>query len=346
MLGAGTITASFDKLVWHLICILQIETIKIQMHFLIQLLNPGIINLLALLLSVVWMLRDDKDRTRPVLVFALVLNLLYSWAFYVVLVQENALVPWKFDHVLANLDDALGLTTAMIAVPLQGAWRLPLEIAYQMIIPMMIVWYFANRANAGRGSVVLAYGAELFAGLPLYTLLPACGPIYAFRADWLHPPDVQAETVRFSGMPNAFPSLHLATAVVFVFYAHGRFWRAISLAMLAATALATLSTGEHYVIDLVAGIAFGCFAASVGYRRARSAVFYFVVVVGWSLGIRFGHQALMVHPWLLRSLSALTVAIGLSAIGGEWLTKRAIFAALPFSESRRDGELGTSPLSS
>jgi hypothetical protein len=317
------------------------------MHFFSQLLNPGIINLLALLLSVVWMLRDDKDRARPILVFALVLNLLYSWAFYVVLVQENALVPWKFDHVLAGLDDALGVTTAMIAVPLQGAWRLPLGIVYQMIIPMMIVWYFVNRAKAGCGSVVLAYVAELSAGLPLYALLPACGPIYAFHSEWLHPPAVQAEAVRFSGMPNAFPSLHLATAVIFVFFAQGRFWRAISLAMLAATALATLSTGEHYVIDLVAGIAFGCFAASVGYRRARSAVFYLVIAVGWSLGVRFGHQTLMVHPWLLRSLSALTVAIGLRAIAREWLTNRAIFAALPvFSEGSRDGNLGTSPLSS
>ena len=186
------------------------------MHFFSQLLNPGIINLLALLLSVVWMLRDDKDRARPILVFALVLNLLYSWAFYVVLVQENALVPWKFDHVLASLDDALGVTTAMIAVPLQGAWRLPLGIVYQMIIPMMIVWYFVNKPKAGCGSVVLAYVAELSAGLPLYALLPACGPIYAFHSEWLHPPAVQAEAVRFSGMPNAFPSLHLATAVIFV----------------------------------------------------------------------------------------------------------------------------------
>ena len=101
------------------------------------------------------------------------------------------------------------------------------------------------------------------------------------------------------------------------------------------------------MIDLVAGIAFGCFAASVGYRRARSAVFYLAVAVGWSLGVRFGHQTLMVHPWLLRALSALTVAIGLRAIAREWRTKRAIFAALPvFSEGSRDGNPGTSPLSS
>jgi len=42
------------------------------------LLNPSTIAIIALLLSVIWMLRDEKDRARIELVFALVLNLFYG----------------------------------------------------------------------------------------------------------------------------------------------------------------------------------------------------------------------------------------------------------------------------
>ena len=47
------------------------------MHLLAILTNPGILGTLALFLSVVWMLKDEKDKTRPMLVLALTLNLFF-----------------------------------------------------------------------------------------------------------------------------------------------------------------------------------------------------------------------------------------------------------------------------
>jgi hypothetical protein len=119
-------------------------------------------------------------------------------------------------------------------------------------------------------------------------------------------------------MPNAFPSLHVGTAMVIVLFAPGKFWRAVSLAFLFGTGLATLSTGEHYVIDLVAGLAFGCFASSVGYRRYRSALAYLAVVVCWSLTVRFAYPFLIAYPGVLRLLAALTVAMAVYAVFREW----------------------------
>jgi hypothetical protein len=119
-------------------------------------------------------------------------------------------------------------------------------------------------------------------------------------------------------MPNAFPSLHVGTALVFVLLAPGKLWRAVSLVFLACTGLATLATGEHYVIDLVAGLAFGCFAASVGYRKIRSALLYLGIVLAWSLTARFGYPVLIAHPVLLRSLALLTVAMAVLAVFKEW----------------------------
>ena len=73
------------------------------------------------------------------------------------------------------------------------------------MVPMIIVWRLAQRYRHWSGSIVLAYIAETLTGPLLYTLLPAYEPAYAFRANWLDPAAVQAEVVRLSGMPNAFP---------------------------------------------------------------------------------------------------------------------------------------------
>jgi hypothetical protein len=290
------------------------------MRLLSLLLNPGVIGVLALFLSVIWMLRDEKDKTRPLLVFALILNLFFGFLLTVFMSREGGLLPWKYDHVLFALDRALGVTAAPIARSLQGVFRVPMIVIYQLMVPMMIVWFLVTEYSHVRGSVVLAYVGELVVGPILYAVLPGCGPIYAFGAQWLNPPQVQADTIRLAAMPNAFPSLHLGTAFVFVFFAPGRFWRAVSLAFLCGTGLATLSTGEHYVIDLVAGLAFGCFAACVGYSRFRAALLYLAVVVCWSLTVRFEYPFLVAHPGLLRLMAVLTVGMAAHAVFKQWRT--------------------------
>jgi hypothetical protein len=288
------------------------------MHLLSFLLNPAIFGLIALFLSVIWMLRDERDKTRPLLVFALTLNLVFGTLLTIFMAREGALLPWKYDHVLLRLDESLGLPAASIAQPLQGLCRTPLGVIYQALVPMMICWFLVNRYRNPRGSVVLAYAAELVAGPLLYAVLPACGPAYAFGAQWLHPPAVQPVLVRLGAFPNAFPSLHIATALIFVLYAPGKLWRGISLAFLVGTCLATLSTGEHYAIDLVAGLAFGCFAANAGYRRVRSALLYLGITLLWSLAIRFGYLFLIVHPGVTRTFATLTAAAAIFEVFKEW----------------------------
>jgi hypothetical protein len=88
-----------------------------------------------------------------------------------------------------------------------------------------------------RKSLVVALLAELVAGPVMYAILPACGPVYAFGAQWLHPSAVSAQAILFSGIPNAFPSLHVGTAFVLLLFATGRLRRANALAFLTATAL-------------------------------------------------------------------------------------------------------------
>jgi hypothetical protein len=236
----------------------------------------------------------------------------------VVLGGVDSLLPWKYDYYLLRVDQSLGPSAASIALPFQGAWRIPLIWVYQLMVPMMIFWYLRSRKWSNHGSVLMAYVAEMVAGPVMYAILPACGPVYAFGARWLLHPVPPAYAVRFSGMPNAFPSLHVATALVFVLLARGRLWRAVSVAFLAGTALATLAMGEHYVIDLISGLAFGCFAASFGRRRMRAAGLYLGIVLCWSLAIRFEYAPLSAHAGLVRLFAAITLMAAIQAVWTEW----------------------------
>jgi len=133
-------------------------------------------------------------------------------------------------------------------------------------------------------------------------------------------------------MPNAFLSLHVDTAFVLLLFAKGRLRRAIALAILAATALATLATGEHYVIDLIPGVAFGCFAANAGLRRMRSALFFLGAGLCWSFYVRFGSGILIANPAVGKTLAGLT--IGLAAWEGirEWMLSEAQSASQKVTE--------------
>ena len=307
------------------------------MHYLLILVNPSILTMIFLILAVVWMLRDESDRTRPLLVIAMVLNMFYGFLLNFVMGRENGLIPWKYDYVLARLDAALGIPASAIAPALQGGVRWPLQIVYWLMVPMMVTWFAVARRNGLTGSLVLAYITEMLMGPTLYAVLPACGPLYAFRKQWLHPPVVAPGVIRLSGGPNAFPSLHFATALIFVFFSGGRISRFFSLAFLAATALATISTGEHYAIDLVAGLAFGCLAANVGRRRVKASLLWLAVVLAWSLSVRWASGFWIGHPYLLRIFAAVTVVCAAWEVVVEW--RRAGPATTEEKPPRRKGGL-------
>jgi hypothetical protein len=282
-----------------------------------DLLNPAIVGMLMFLLSVVWMLRDESDKSRPILAIAVLLNLFYGWLLSVLMGHADSLLPWKYDYYLYRIDSALGVSAASVALTFGGAGCVWLNITYELLLPMMIVW-LALQSEKDRIALVFAYIAEIVTGPVLYAILPACGPPCAFGESWLQPQHVHAELIRVSGMPNAFPSLHVATAFVLVLFARDRIWRVISLVFLAGTTLSTLTTGEHYVIDLVAGLSFGCFATAVGRRKVSQAAAYLAITVCWSLVIRLGGEELAAHSGGLQAFALFSVAIAIGALWQAW----------------------------
>src|SRR5438067_10997516 len=96
------------------------------MHVLGLVLSTPFIELAALFLSIVWMIRDQTDKVRPLLVIALTVNLFYGILLSIFMGAEGSLLPRKYDAILLRLDQALGIYTGSLAAPLQGAWRVPL----------------------------------------------------------------------------------------------------------------------------------------------------------------------------------------------------------------------------
>jgi PAP2 superfamily len=305
------------------------------------LLNGPMFGVLTLFLSVIWMLRNQKDRTRPLLVFALVLNLFYGFLLNTFMGHEGALFPWKYDPILFRMDESLGIQAVLFARHLQGPLRLPLWYIYQLMVPMMIVWFLVTQYGKPRGSIVLAYIAEMVAGPLLYAILPACGPIYAFGKQWLQPSAVSLARIQLTGLPNAFPSLHVGTAFVFVLFAPGKWSRAVALVFLVLTGMATIGTGEHYVIDLIPGLAFGAFSAAVASQHYRRAALFLAIVLAWSLSVRFGYAFFVAYPAAIRTFVVLTLVAVIVYWSQSWI-RSVDLSAMP----ARPAETGESACTS
>ena len=205
---------------------------------------------------------DPKDKTRPLLVFALVLNLFYGFLLKMLMGREGGLFPWKYRPHSLLCRPVSRPRSRRRRASLQGSWRVPLWIVYQSMVPMMIVWFLVTATTSCGASIVLAYVAELVAGPLLYCLFPPAGPSMPSASNgFTRPPSAgrhsarrHAQRISFSPRRHGIPVSPLCSGQILE---SRRFRVSGSL-----TCLATLSTGEHYIIDLIPGLAFGAFAAS------------------------------------------------------------------------------------
>jgi len=234
----------------------------------------------------------------------------------IVMTAESRAFPLKFDYYLYLIDKSLGVSAFLVARLFAEWQRSMLFAVYQSLTAVMIAWYAANlvRKDGKPGRLLLAYLVIFVVGPCLYLIVPACGPRHAFgNAFPGGNPHVSLTLVRLTDWPNAIPSLHLATALLFVFFAgQNRLLRGLAWTYVAGTAAATLAF-EHYMIDLIVAVPFACFATLVTSRDIRPAIVNLAGVLAWLLAIRFGTSQLVAHPAVLRILALATVVLaGLS----------------------------------
>ena len=278
----------------------------------------GIVTFALLASRRIWsVLPEEKEQLR-LAVLPPVLLVLLGYFSSGLLAATGRLHPKTLDLYLYAFDGSLGIQPSFAAgwLVLRSVWLTRMCLFWYYALPAALLLVYAQqvvRRGDAALSVFLAFFLAGPVGIIFYNLLPACGPIYLFPAQFRLGP-MGAPTVRgillqpiaLAGARNAFPSLHVAWALLAWWYGKGLSpWTRVLVGMfLAGTILATLGLGEHYFIDLVAAIPFALmiWAATAGgiLLRDRRRFLIFLAAVLWMIAwvgmLRFGAGIMKMSP--------------------------------------------------
>src|SRR5579871_166184 len=242
---------------------------------------------LEMLAAGLWMLWAPHDSRRYRLFGLIWLVCFYGLASKAALHFEDLALPLKMDGSLYALDKALGITSFPLARVLLDGWPgVVISEIYVALLPVVVAWFAMSLIVWNEAGMLWALLIEMVAAPCLYALVPACGPAYAFPNFPAEPLFSVPASLRITADPNAMPSIHVATALLLFLFARGKWWRFFSLVFLAGTAISTLASGEHYVVDLIVAVPFACFVHATVRKRIGAATLYGSVVLGWLLMIR------------------------------------------------------------
>jgi PAP2 superfamily len=306
-----------------LLILLQAAVLKAPLRITpaLALLGTGSLALLAS--RRIWCIEKECERLHyaflPPLLF-----ILLGYAGSAPLAITGSMHPKTLDLFLYNFDASLGvqLSFKVGQVVLRSRWLTQVALLFYFALPVPVMLVYANQL-VSRGRAAMSVFLGFFIAGPVaiifYNLLPACGPIYLFGSRFPFDPlsgqqlkEMLVQPTLISGARNAFPSLHLAWALLALWYAEGlSYWtKSFLVLFLMGTVLATLGLGEHYFIDLVAAFPFvlmihaGC-ALHIPWldRRRRIALLSgALLIVGWIALLRFGLRVVWVShlvPWTL-----------------------------------------------
>jgi hypothetical protein len=153
------------------------------------------------------------------------------------------------------------------------------------------------------------------------------------------------ETIPVKGARNAIPSLHMAWVLLVWWNSKGlpRWIRAIALAFVIFTVLATLGTGEHYFVDLVVAFPFAlmvqalCLYTLPFRHGARGAAFIFgtFASLAWMALVSFAVPFFWVSPIISWTLVIATIVIS------SWLLQRLLNEEFTHQEAVTVGRVET-----
>lgn len=237
-----------------------------------------------------------------------------------------------FDAVLASLDRSFGIDPSALAGT--TALRSPFlwwtcKVVYDSLPLALCAVAAARHRRFGandKDHILLATVVAGAAAQVVSQLVPACGPRYLWGAAFpLSLAGVARgfDLVRIAPTEfrNAFPSLHMTGAFFVAWSAHpfGRLIRVLTWLYVALTVIATLGSGEHYLVDLVVAAPFAL-AIRLAVRREETLriVGLLALVAVWTFLIR--ERAL-----LLIQVPGLTIGLALICF---------LAAVLPFESAR------------
>jgi len=253
-----------------------------------------------------------------------------DWMASTLLDITEALHPKTFDVFLYSFDSSLRVPISFFVG--QAFWKWPwlwrtcLIFYTALPLPLALV-YAANlrRIKYRALAVMIAFLVTGPLGVMFYNMLPACGPVHLFGAAFPWHPLSTADATRLNVVPilmkgarNAIPSLHMAWVLLIWWNSRGlpRWVRAIALAFVWFTVLATLGTGEHYFVDLVVAFPFSLMVQALcsyslpfrsGERRTAFLFGTFVTLI-WLALLSFANRLFWVSPLIPWAMIIATIS--------------------------------------
>ena len=194
-----------------------------------------------------------------------------------------------------------------------------LGLTYNSLMLAVTLLYLALPGTPARRRFTAAVVLAAITILPLYGICPGAGPKYLLgdRFPWWTPDLAQSRaSIVASAMHaipngmNAIPSGHFAWSLLLFWFARKHCAGAVAAAagiFMTLTCLATLGTGEHYIVDLVVSVPFAAGIWALVHWRWRYAGISMAVVLLWLVALREG-WALAIPPVLAWVLTGMTVA--------------------------------------
>jgi hypothetical protein len=246
----------------------------------------------------------------------------------------NLLYPTTFDLNLFVFDGSLGFQPSFLmgrAMAASTLLRFAALLAY-VSLPFVMALIYALRLPKGTErpswDMVTLFLLAGLGGWALYNVVPATGPAYVFGADfpWRSLPYGSLHRLSLDRIPvngdiprNAIPSLHMAWVVLLFWNTKGllRGIRIFMAVYVGLTVVATLGIGEHYFVDLVAGLPFALLVQAIVWPgekpsftdRSITAASGLGLTLAWLLLVRFGAKWMLVSPILPWALIVATGAI-------------------------------------
>jgi PAP2 superfamily len=260
-----------------------------------------------------------------------------------------------FDLYLLSFDTSLHVPVAFVMGQAFQKWvwlRLTGLLCYVgLFIPMAVV--FAGQLVRNRQKALETLAAFMVAGpigMFFYHLCPAVAAGHAFPDNFpWHPLSYDQgsrlflEPIYGAGLRNAMPSLHMTWVLLAYWFSRGlsRWERAVAFFFATFTVVATMGTGEHYLIDLIVAFPFALMIQylcvfSLPWRneqRLRPFLFGLFATLTWLFLLRYETRVFWLSPAIPWVACILTVAFSVTSMKVPWRVTPAAAGAVASADA-------------
>lgn len=285
---------------------------------------------LAILIRQIYQWRQGQHRiTDKLMLGAVFVFLAFTLYPGPALKLVSALNPATYDTVLFHIDHAFGFHPSIAFAswarnhPLIDSFFLQVYSLFQLAFAFAYGYALYRKGTARVDFIMLSLTAGL-AGILLYSFLPVSGPAYLLGDLFpFNPPSLDKipQTPAVIPIPfprNGVPSMHFTW--VFLLFLGVLDFKKVLGSILAGTlvilvTISTLTTGEHYLIDLVISVPYAialyianCRDTPWRDKAKQSAIILCAVLfVPWIVLIRFAPE-IFFNSFTLYSASLITIA--------------------------------------